>query len=99
LWEESGIGVMLMEEKPNKKKQKFKATGQEPSSVVVNAGGRVCGTRRTGRRTWVLLMAGASGINVLFFKLLSQTRSRQTFRQTAVTAGGCSFFSSQGLSV
>jgi hypothetical protein len=47
----------------------------------------------------VLLMAGASGINVLFFRLLSQTRSRQTYRQIAVAAGGCSFFLLRALCV
>jgi len=48
----------------------------------------------------VLLMAGACAINVLFFRLLSQTRCRQTYRQTdSSSSRRLQLFSSQGLCV
>ncbi len=84
---------MLMEEKPNKKNKNSKQQDKNLALLLLMQVGEFVGLEGLGGGHGCCLMAGASGINVLFFfKLLSQTRSRQTYRQTAVTAGGCSFF-------
>lgn len=82
---------MLMEEKPNKKNKNSKQQDKNLALLLLMQVGEF-EDQKDCEEDMGVVDSRASGINVLFFRLLSQTRSRQTYRQTAVVAGGCSFF-------